>query len=232
MTNYEEDPRREGLDDVEELNYNDYIMQQYIAINKLPLEKRRIYRPVVDYAFRRGYFLGDKNQEVDLWGFGKVPVVMKDKETETQWVSLKSLKEPTGLTEEELITAFQQYEFSDLLEEEDLIHIPIKNSSKAILMVTVSFAQLIFMEYSPWSSLFQMNINKLLLRGFYESGAYKYTMMKVYTKDDQGSLTFQEQKSMEEYFEENGVPSEEEAIHEAYRGVTPEVFGDSGGFDD
>lgn len=227
MTNYD----NEDLNTTEEVSYVDHIMSQYEKINKLPLDQRRPLRKIVDYAYKRGYHLGDNDSKVDLWGFGSVPVIMKDQETETKWISLKSLAEPTGIAEKDLIKIFRIHEYSKMLGEEDLIEINFSDPGRTVMLVTVSFAQLLFMEFSPWSTLYQYNIQKMILRELYLSGEYKHTVAKIYSKDDEGVLRAVGESSLADYFEEHGVPSEEEAIDSAYRGLSVEVFKGMGDHD-
>lgn len=228
MTDREYIPVGEG-DQNEVETYTEHIMSQYEQINRLPLGDRRKLRPVVDFAYHRGYYLS--SDTVDLWGFGEVPVVMEDPETDTSWIALKSLVEPSGLTQEELLSAFKHYEDSDILPEDEIIHIPLPSAKvdQSILMVSVDFAQLLFMEFSPWSSLVKLNLSKMMLRSFYETGAYKQAQVSIYTKDPEGNYMMMGSKPMTEYFAEHGVPSEEEALQQAYRGLTVDVFKDDPG---
>ncbi len=215
----------------EEKDYMAHIMEQYHAINALPLDQRRKLRPVVDYAQRRGYWM-DGDGETDLFGFGTAKVIMyevgedPDGDDDIEWVALGALENPTGLTREELVKLFRHYKELDFLPEDELIEIQL-TETEAALLVTVDFAQLLMLEHSLWSSVVRYNLSKMMLRGLYESGAYKNAKVGIYSRDEEGNIHLVKDQTMSEFFQEHGVPSEEEAEAEAYKGLSVEYFMDN-----
>lgn len=203
----------------------DHILSEYTKINKLPLDQRRILRKVVDYAHKNKYYLGRDGDLADLWGFGSVSIIMDDPETDTQWVSLKTLVDPTGLEEDELKKVVTLHELLGDLKEKDIITLEV-DLDKRICLVTLDFVYMIFMKHSPWSSLFQFNQQSMFLRNIYLSGDYEDVGVRLLSRSEDGTLEEVGETSLKEYFEEHGVPSEEDAIHASYRGLSVEVFDD------